>query len=63
MSKTSIFYIRKKFWKNIKWKHLLISIYYPTKKEKAFSGDTVIKNPPANAGDAGDAGSIPGLGR
>ena len=23
----------------------------------------VVKNPPANAGDAGDAGSIPGLGR
>ena len=26
-------------------------------------GGTVIKNPPANAGDAGDASSIPGLGR
>ena len=23
----------------------------------------VVKNPPANAGDTGDAGSIPGLGR
>ena len=23
----------------------------------------MVKNPPANAGDAGDAGSIPGLGR
>ena len=23
----------------------------------------VVKNPPANAGDLGDAGSIPGLGR
>ena len=23
----------------------------------------VVKNPPANAGDAGDAGSTPGLGR
>ena len=26
-------------------------------------GATVIKNLPANAGDAGDVGSIPGLGR
>ena len=26
-------------------------------------GGTVIKNPPGNAGDEGDAGSIPGLGR
>ena len=24
---------------------------------------SVVKNPPANAGDIGDAGSIPGLGR
>ena len=27
-----------------------------------FPGDTVIKNPPANAGGTRDAGSIPGLG-
>ena len=26
-------------------------------------GGTVVKNPPANAGDAGDLGLIPGLGR
>ena len=26
-------------------------------------GGSVVKNPPANAGDTGDAGSIPGLGR
>ena len=26
-------------------------------------GGTVVKNPPANAGGAGDMGSIPGLGR
>ena len=26
-------------------------------------GGTVVKNPPANAGDARDASSIPGLGR
>ena len=30
---------------------------------KGFPGGTVIKNPPASAGDAGDTGSIPGLGR
>jgi len=28
-----------------------------------FSGGTVVKNLPANAGDAGDTGSIPGSGR
>ena len=28
-----------------------------------FPGGAVVKNLPANAGDAGDAGSIPGLGR
>ena len=28
-----------------------------------FPGGSVVKNPPANAGDARDAGSIPGLGK
>ena len=28
-----------------------------------FPGGVVVKNPPANAGDTGDAGSIPGSGR
>ena len=28
-----------------------------------FPGSSVVKNPTANAGDAGDVGSIPGLGR
>ena len=28
-----------------------------------FRGALVVKNPPASAGDAGDTGSIPGLGR
>ena len=28
-----------------------------------FPGGSVVNNPPANAGDAGDAGSIPGSGR
>ena len=30
---------------------------------KGFPGGSVVKNPPANAGDLRDAGSIPGLGR
>ena len=29
----------------------------------SFLGGTVIKNLPANAGDTGDMGSVPGLGR
>ena len=28
-----------------------------------FPGTLVVKKPPANAGDMGDAGSIPGLGK
>ena len=28
-----------------------------------FLGGSVVKSPPANAGDAGDIGSIPGSGR
>ena len=32
-------------------------------QEWDFPGGSVVKNPPANAGDAEDAGSIPGLGR
>ena len=28
-----------------------------------FPGGSVVKNPPANAGDSGDTGSIPGSGR
>ena len=28
-----------------------------------FSGSSVVENPPANAGDSGDAVLIPGLGR
>ena len=30
--------------------------------QMGFPGGTVVKNPPANAGDARDIGSIPGLG-
>ena len=31
--------------------------------EFGFPGGPVVKNPPANVGDARDVGSIPGLGR
>ena len=30
---------------------------------RGFPGGTVVKDPPANAGDARDLGSVPGLGR
>ena len=32
------------------------------KNSKGFPGDSVVKNPPANAGDTRDAGLIPGSG-
>ena len=35
----------------------------PLEKEMASQGVLVVKNPPANARDARDMGSIPGLGR
>ena len=33
----------------------------PVDSFKGFPEGSVVKNPPANAGDAGDAGSVPGL--
>ena len=46
-------------------KHLIYRLLY--KLPKALSGASlvvqVVKNPPADAGDTRDAGSIPGLGR
>ena len=30
---------------------------------RGFQGGSVVKNPPANVGDTGDAGLIPGPGR
>ena len=35
----------------------------PVKYALCNIGGPVVKNPPANAGDTGDVGSIPGLGR
>ena len=36
---------------------------YLVSLEGSFPGGTEVKNPPANAGDTGDTGSIPGSGR
>ena len=41
--------------------HVLFGIELLTKR--AFPGGSVVKNLPANAGDTGDSGSVPGLGR
>ena len=40
-----------------------VEITPPNKKKNAFTGGTTLKNPPASAGDSGDMGVIPGLGR
>ena len=50
---------------NIMEKNLKENIYayICTHRDMGFPGGTVVKNPPANAGDAGDAGLIPGSGR
>ena len=34
-----------------------------TVEKNSFPGGTMVKNPPANAGDARDVGSVPGSGR
>ena len=66
---------RKK--KNIlKWEERIMSITYSLGVwfdvfifdyiwcvQNELPGDAVVKKPPANAGDSGDLGSIPGLGR
>ena len=42
---------------------LLHHVRSKSSEEWDFPGGSVVQNPPANAGDAEDAGSIPGLGR
>ena len=36
---------------------------FPSSSQRGFPGGSVAKNLPANSGDAGDSGSIPGSGR
>ena len=38
-------------------------LYLSNKVPMGFPGDSVVKTPPASAGDTGDAGSIPAWGR
>ena len=38
--------------------YVCVCVYIYT--QMAIPGGSVVKNPPANAGDAGDMGSIPG---
>ena len=50
---------------NIMEKNLKENIYayICTHRDMGFPGGTVVKNPPANAGDTSDMGLIPELGR
>ena len=45
------------------FRFLLLSSFLLLLARLGFPGGSVVKNPPANAGEVGDAGSIPGLGR
>ena len=38
-------------------------LYIIVSAHLGFPGGSAVKNPPASAGDSGDVGSIPGLGR
>ena len=42
---------------------LSVRIFQYIREKMVFPGGSVVKNLPANAGDAGDASLIPGLGR
>ena len=42
---------------------ILLSFLLDLLYSRVFPGGSVVKNPPSNAEDSGDAGSIPGLGR
>jgi len=48
---------------NVVYIHIYNGIILSHKKEWNFPGGSVAKNPPANAGDTGDTGWIPRLGR
>ena len=41
----------------------LLFIYICVGGGGGFPGDSVVKNPPVNAGDIGDSSSVPGWGR
>ena len=46
-----------------KLRDMMCSIWAPSAMLWGFSGGSMVKNPPANTGDVGDAGSIPESGR
>ena len=62
---------KEKAWNNYKrygktyfWMiKIVFCFYHPPCYLLGFPGNTVVENPSANAGDAGNTGSIPGLGR
>ena len=43
--------------------HIYVHTYTYVCTYMYFPGDSMVKNPPANARNAGDVGLIPGLGR
>ena len=52
------------FWKlTSSWQKGLGIVTWPPSLPQGLSAGAVVKNPPASAGDAGDVGLIPGLGR
>ena len=49
--------------KQSQWLQTNGRLFQTTYKPVGFPGDSVVKNPPISAGEAGDTGSIPGSGR
>ena len=41
----------------------LLQLWQPVSQLKGFPGSSAVTNPSTSAGDAGDVGSIPGMGR
>ena len=56
---------RKEHWKRSCWlySHKASGTYWGFWVSGGFPGSSVVRNPPASAGNAGDLGSIPGSGR
>ena len=61
--KVPFFYLPLAFWEDVKGETFLLLLFSQTPSGASPKVALVVKNPPANAGDSGDPGSIPGSGR
>ena len=48
-------------WMSEKGRKGILTVHLLCSRSRGFPGGSAVQNPPANAGDTGDMGSIPGL--